>query len=394
MRMAHTVTGVLLLLLVSLVSCDSKTSGGNFEVKVVYTNADKLLPDENRKIVLEEIPFGADGVPVALDSVSIKEANGTVLLKGKAKEEGVYQIAVDNGPVLLVVNDASEIDVELDMSKKDNYYTVKGSVGSQQIQDLIQDYSERSLKINEVFTSLDSMKQQPGSDSLVLQLTNEKNNQITALTDYVKDFINKAESPSVSLFALGLASQIVPRNEFDVVLNNTVKKFPEYKTLQTLKTTFDQQKAQMAEMEKQQTSKSLIGKPAPALTMAGVDGKNISIADFKGKYVLVDFWASWCGPCRKENPNVVQAFEKFKSKNFTILGVSLDKEKTDWVEAIKADQLNWSHMSDLKFWDSESVSVFGFNGIPYNVLIDPQGIIIAENLRGFDLDNKLSQVLN
>lgn len=394
MRMANTVTGVLLLLLVSLVSCDSKTSGGNFEVKVVYTNADKLLPDENRKIVLEEIPFGADGVPVALDSVSIKEANGTVLLKGKAKEEGVYQIAVDNGPVLLVVNDASEIDVELDMSKKDNYYTVKGSVGSQQIQDLIQDYSERSLKINEVFTSLDSMKQQPGSDSLVLQLTNEKNNQITALTDYVKDFINKAESPSVSLFALGLASQIVPRNEFDVVLNNTVKKFPEYKTLQTLKTTFDQQKAQMAEMEKQQSSKSLIGKPAPALTMAGVDGKNISIADFKGKYVLVDFWASWCGPCRKENPNVVQAFEKFKSKNFTILGVSLDKEKTDWVEAIKADQLNWSHMSDLKFWDSESVSVFGFNGIPYNVLIDPQGIIIAENLRGFDLDNKLSQVLN
>jgi thiol-disulfide isomerase/thioredoxin len=108
---------------------------------------------------------------------------------------------------------------------------------------------------------------------------------------------------------------------------------------------------------------------------------------------LVDFWASWCGPCRKENPNVVKAFTKYSNKNFTILGVSLDEEKDEWKNAIQNDGLAWTQVSDLKRWDSKVVSLYNIEGIPYNVLIDPEGKIIAEDLRGLMLDMKLEKVL-
>ena len=150
----------------------------------------------------------------------------------------------------------------------------------------------------------------------------------------------------------------------------------------------NQIESMISRMEKVQ-----VGSIAPDFTLPDVDGNPVSLSSFRGKYVLVDFWAAWCPDCRKENPNIVAAWEKYKDKNFAVLGVSLDRKRDQWLAAIEKDNLTWTQVSDLKYWDSEAAVLYCIRWIPMSFLIDPEGKIVAIGLEGEELHNKLEELL-
>ena len=198
----------------------------------------------------------------------------------------------------------------------------------------------------------------------------------------LEQFITKNSHSFAALYVLSSASNGLDADKLESMYNLLS---PDYKGTDFGKRIVD--KVNAAKI-------TAIGKTAPDFEQPDTLGKTVKLSDLRGKYVLVDFWASWCGPCRAENPNVVKAFAKYNEKGFTVLGVSLDQpgKKEAWIAAIHKDNLTWTHVSDLKFWDNAVAKLYGIQAIPQNFLLDPQGKIIASNIRGEDLNKKLSEI--
>jgi len=239
--------------------------------------------------------------------------------------------------------------------------------------------SER--KLNHMLRTVSKEKRQTQS------FTDSVNQQESIIdgqfADLDKQYINKNPDSYISLRALKEIGSYNPDiNEIEPLFNKlspsvraTAAGIAYQKYLDALKAT-------------------LVGAIAPEFSMPDTDGNKVNLSSFRGKYVLLDFWASWCPPCRAESPNMVKAYNNFKGKNFTILSVSLDQpgKRDAWLKAIHNDHLTWTQVSELKYWDSETAKLYGIRSVPQNFLIDPSGKIIAKDLRGSDLDAKLTAI--
>ncbi len=362
--------------------------------KILYASAITLLSatfsSGQEFTVSGKLPGGPEGTkiflqkagnpPVSLDS-TVLSAEGSFSIKGNESDGGNFYMIDIAGQqkVVMLVEGGDNLQLAV---QQDGSIEITGSENMKYYSALSKLNSEMAEKVNawnEEYATASEKKDLKKQNEIRIAYESAEKAQV----EKIRTLIPQMGDNVVAVFAAN--NFLNPETDLEL-MSSVADKFekakPDAKIVQ----------AYVGQMKR---LKGLsVGALAPDFTLDSPEGEKIALSSLRGQYVLIDFWASWCGPCRVENPNVVKMYNKYKEKGFTIYGVSLDKDKKAWVNAIEKDKLTWVHGSDLKYWQNEVAQNYGVTGIPATFLLDKDGKIIAKNLRGKALEDKLAELMD
>jgi len=334
---------------------------------------------ENPKDIKKVLLYEADQL---VDSAFLNESN-EFKFRRVTPEPNFYTLVIGEKNFLIVGQNGDALEFKSDYSDLTNTYEIKGSGDSEKIRDfnkLSNEYGKIYQKIQDDYAEI--INSNPSAkDSIYSVLMPQFQSNMDKYSVEAFKFVQDNKDNLAGFYAAGTIDQNKYEQQLIVYADEIKSKFPKNGAVQSFVTKMEGLKPVS------------IGQFAPDFQLPDQTGKEFKLSDFKGKYILLDFWASWCAPCRDENPNIVKQYEKFKSKNFMVLGVSLDDDRDAWLKAIKDDQLNWPHLSELKRWDGKVTLQYKVEGIPASFILDPEGKIIAKNLRGVELEQFLGKTL-
>ena len=357
--------------------CDGNKKNSSFQLKGTLSDS------KAETLYLEKL---GSAKQVIIDSVILDE-NGNFEFTNYTPKIGFYRIKTnDKNFAMLVLDSADKVTITGSVKDLGNTFKVEGSPETTIFIEYNNLSKSRDIKLdslNKAFQLLMETNKMDSKrmDSLSAIFETPYNSIINQSNILMVDKISKNTNMYSSIMAIQALDPDKYSDLYKSLDAGLSKKFPNDKNV-----------IMFHEVVERMLSTN-VGQFAPEISLPSPDGKEIALSSLKGKLVLIDFWASWCRPCRKEMPNVIKIYSKFKNKGFEIYGVSLDQDKEKWMEAITKDGINWPQVSDLKYWDNVAAKIYNVQGIPYTVLIDKDGKIIAKNLRGQELEKKIAEVL-